>query len=287
MSWMSALKDPSKLIYAPIDDAENNLEDRGRQGVSAGVREVIAVFLRNTEGAYAVHRGNALIQLFTNIPDQIDKAVMSRINERAYIGGAQTRADFLDQDYLWYRKYQSIAKGFVGDTPPRGYQFLSEQGNLRSLSETAGKLEKPTEERVHAIFERVSKQEKSGTHDFFAALFVATKKEFPFFTSRDVRNIQRAVDARVLDFDFPDEWYADPAAFFKKDYESKKAMLVEEMKKNMGKLSFADIRREETVRYLDAMAAIAESGRERRIASLVEEHELQDAARTRFLEGKK
>ena len=102
MAWMSALKDPTKIIYAPIDDAENNLEDRSRQGVSAGVREVIAVFLRNTEGAYAIHRGNALIQLFTNIPDQIDKAVMSRINDRAYIGGATTREDFLDQDYLWY-----------------------------------------------------------------------------------------------------------------------------------------------------------------------------------------
>jgi hypothetical protein len=33
MKWMSVTRDPTRIIYAPIDDAENNLEERTR-GVS-------------------------------------------------------------------------------------------------------------------------------------------------------------------------------------------------------------------------------------------------------------
>ena len=54
VKWMKPLQDPTKLIFAPIDDAENNLQERTAQGVSAGVKEVIGVFLRYTEGAYIV-----------------------------------------------------------------------------------------------------------------------------------------------------------------------------------------------------------------------------------------
>ncbi|MFN8390685.1 MAG: AAA family ATPase [Bdellovibrionota bacterium] len=285
MSWMSALKDPTKIIYAPIDDAENNLEDRSRQGVSAGVREVIAVFLRNTEGAYAVHRGNSLIQLFTNLPDQIDKAVMSRINDRAYIAGAVLREDFLDQDYLWYRKYEKIDPKFVNLSAPKDYALLTRQAEMHSLSEVSANVREPKEPRVKSIFDAVLKNYSPKSHDFYAQLFAQTKKEFPFFTSRDVRNIQRAIDARALDFDLPGAWFEDPELFFKRDYESKRAMLIEQMKQNLGGLSFGDIRFEETIRYLDSMATIADSGRERKVGQLVEDFELQTEARRRFNEA--
>ena len=46
VQWMKPLQDPSKIIFAPIDDAENNLQERTAQGVSAGVKEVIGVFLQ-------------------------------------------------------------------------------------------------------------------------------------------------------------------------------------------------------------------------------------------------
>ena len=75
VEWMKPLQDPSKLIFAPIDDAENNLQERTAQGVSAGVKEVIGVFLRYTEGAYAVNYGNSSIGLFTNLPEMLDKCI--------------------------------------------------------------------------------------------------------------------------------------------------------------------------------------------------------------------
>lgn len=284
MSWMNALKDPAKIIYAPIDDAENNLEDRSRQGVSSGVREVVAVFLRHTEGAYAIHRGNALVQLFTNLPDQIDKAVLSRISDRASISGAVSRADFLDQDYLWHRKYTKLSDGFVNMKAPKDYEFLSAQAPLKTLSEVSAGAREPKEPRVRKIFEQVLSKQRPDSHEFFASLFVAVKQAFPLFTSRDIRNIQRAVDGRVLDFDFPESWFDDPELFFKKSYDQKREMLVVLMKENMGALSFADIRLEETVRYLDGVATIAETGKERRILQRIEDYELDFEAKQRLSE---
>lgn len=282
MSWMKVLKDPTKIIYAPIDDAENNLEERTRQGVSAGVREVIAVFLRNTEGAYAVHHGNAVIQLFTNLPDQIDKAVMSRINNRSYIGGAKTKEDFLDQDFLWMKKHHKVDPGFVRMTDPKGYNYLESQALLKTLSTVYEKLTSPTEEKIRAIFEQVMKRHQPDEHEFFAEFFLKVKEQYPFFTSRDIRNIQRAIDSRIMDFDMPEEWMNNPEVFFKKDYDSKRSMIVELMKSAMKGLSFAEVRLQETIRYLDNMVRIADTGRNRKIQELVDDYDLRHEAQQRI-----
>jgi hypothetical protein len=285
MQWMKVLREGGKIIYAPIDDAENNLEERTRQGVSAGVREVIGVFLRNTEGAYAVHRGNTLIQLFTNIPEQIDKAVLSRINKRSKIAGAERWEDFLDQDYLWYRRYNAVADGFIDQRPPSGYEYLALQQEVGSISELKAKEVIPSQERVREIFTAVQGRFSPDEHQFFATLYAEIKGVFPLFTSRDVRNIQRSVDARLSDFDLPQEWFSNVETFFRQPYETKKAMLSELMKSGMQGLSFGEIRLQESIAYLDAMVQIADTGKERRIAELVEEHELRAAASKRLGQG--
>ena len=118
VQWMKPLQDPTRLIFAPIDDAENNLQERTAQGVSAGVKEVIGVFLRYTEGAYAMNYGNSSIGLFTNLPEQLDKAVINRIQGRFKIDGAQSENDFIDQDYLWWKKFETTLPGFVSMKNP-------------------------------------------------------------------------------------------------------------------------------------------------------------------------
>jgi hypothetical protein len=283
MQWMSSTRDPTRIIYAPIDDAENNLEERTRQGVSAGVREVIAVFLRNTEGAYAVHRGNCAIELYTNLPDQIDKAVMSRIIQRTYIGGAKGWHDFLDQDHLWWKRYRELDSRFVTLADPTDYAYLTEQRQVRSLAEVADSTGVPGEASIRAIVERVQERQQPDTHAFFAHLFAAVKAEYPFFTSRDVRNIQRAVDGRIMDFDFPSEWVDRPELFFRTTYERKVEMLRDLMRTNMGGLSFGEIRLQESIRYLDNMVRIADTGRRRRIDEAAEQLSIQAEARTKVL----
>ena len=53
------------------------------------------------------------------------------------------------------------------------------------------------------------------------------------------------------------------------------------MQANLKGLSFADVRRQETIRYLDNMACIAETGRERRIEEMTEELQLRREAQAR------
>lgn len=281
VAWMKPLQDPTKIIYAPIDDGENNLEDRTRQGVSAGVREVIGVFLRYTEGAYAINHGNAAIDIFTNLPDQIDKAVLSRVVARFAVDGADRLEDFLDQDHLWWRRYQEIDPSFVDMKDPRDYRYLAAQAALESLSEFYRGDDEPREERVRDIFEAVEKEHGENEHAFFAELFVRIQQAFPFFTSRDVRNIQQAVNTRVMDFDLPEVWFDDLELFFALDYQGRKAKLIELMHANMKGLSFAEVRMQETVRYLDNMVRIAQVTRERRIDEMVEEVLMRDVVSER------
>jgi ATPase family associated with various cellular activities (AAA) len=270
VAWMKPLRDSSKIIYAPIDDGENNLEDRTRQGVSAGVREVIGVFLRYTEGAYALNHGNTAIEIFTNLPDQIDKAVLSRIVARFAIDGAEKREDFLDQDHLWWRKYMKIDPAFIAMKDPADYTYLAAQALLSSVSDLQDQQE-PKEESIRVIFEKIKSQYDIKEHRFFAELYKNIHESFPFFTSRDVRNIQQAVNNRIMDFEFPKEWFENLELFFSKDYDTKKNMLTELMKGNMKGLSFAEVRLQEAVKYLDNMVRIASVTRERRIDDMVED----------------
>ncbi|RMB63848.1 AAA family ATPase [Dokdonia sinensis] len=282
VQWMKPLQDPTKLIFAPIDDAENNLQERTAQGVSAGVKEVIGVFLRYTEGAYAINYGNSSIGLFTNLPEMLDKAVISRVQGRFKIDGARTIPDFIDQDYIWWNKLEQSMPDFVNMTKPEQYEFLSEQGLAKNMGEILNQSEKPSEAKVLEIYDRVASQHKTTEHLFFAELYKEIQKAFPFFSSRDIRNIQSAISLRLTDFDLPEQWFEDPTLYFKKDYDTKYAMLQDLMKQNMKGLNFSDIRRQEVVRYLDNVATIADTDFKRQVEGRVHDMEVQLAARKLF-----
>jgi len=286
VQWMKPLQDPTKLIFAPIDDAENNLQERTAQGVSAGVKEVIGVFLRYTEGAYAINYGNSSIGMFTNLPEMLDKAVISRVQGRFKIDGARTIPDFIDQDYIWWNKLEKTMPDFVNMKNPENYEFLSEQGLAKNLSEILNQSEKPTEAKVLEIYEQTEAKHKTNEHLFFAELYKNIQKSFPFFSSRDIRNIQSAVSLRLTDFDLPEDWFENPELYFKKDYDTKFEMLKELMQGNMKGLDFSDIRRQETVRYLDNVATIADTDFKRKVDGRVHDLNVQLAASKIFDKGK-
>ncbi len=282
VEWMKPLQDPSKLIFAPIDDAENNLQERTAQGVSAGVKEVIGVFLRYTEGAYAVNYGNSSIGLFTNLPEMLDKAVISRVQGRFKIDGARSEHDFLDQDYLWWRKLDETLPDFVNMQGSKDYEYLQNQGLAKNMGEILSSIEKPSEERVHEIYDKIEKQYKSNEHSFYANLYKAMQKEFPFFSSRDVRNIQSAISLRLTDFDLEDDWFDKPEIYFKQEYDTKFNMLQELMRSNMKGLDFSEIRRQEVVRYLDNVATIADTDFKRKVDARVNQMNIEMEARKTF-----
>jgi AAA+ superfamily predicted ATPase len=282
VEWMKPLQDPTKLIFAPIDDAENNLQERTAQGVSAGVKEVIGVFLRYTEGAYAVNYGNSSIGLFTNLPEMLDKAVISRVQGRFKIDGARTEHDFVDQDYIWWKKLKDTMPNFVNMDDPEAYKYLADQGLAKTMGDILNTVEKPSEERVHAVFDRVEKYHQTNDHMFYAALYKEIQKIFPFFSSRDVRNIQSAISLRLTDFDLEQDWFENPEIYFKKDYETKFNMLQELMKANMKGLDFSDIRRQEVIRYLDNVATIADTDFKRKVEARVNQLNIETEAREQF-----
>ncbi|MEO5788382.1 AAA family ATPase [Gelidibacter sp.] len=282
VEWMKPMQDPTKLIFAPIDDAENNLQERTAQGVSAGVKEVIGVFLRYTEGAYAVNYGNSAIGLFTNLPEMLDKAVISRVQGRFKIDGARTENDFLDQDHLWWRKLQDTMPDFINMKNPDQYKYLQDQGLAKSMGEILKSVDKPSEERVHAVYDRVEKQFQTNEHQFYANLYKEIQQVFPFFSSRDVRNIQSAISLRLTDFDLETAWFDNPEFYFKQTYDTKFNMLQELMRANMKGLNFSEIRRQEVVRYLDNVATIADTDFKRQVDSRVNQLNIELEARKKF-----
>ncbi|HFS68200.1 MAG TPA: hypothetical protein ENK67_08315, partial [Flavobacteriia bacterium] len=274
-------QDPNKLIFAPIDDAENNLQERTAQGVSAGVKEVIGVFLRYTEGAYAINHGNASIGLFTNLPEMLDKAILSRIQGRFKIDGSRTIPDFLDQDYIWWHNLDKMSPNFV-NMENQDYKWLSKQKLAKNLNEILQNKDKPTEERVLKIFEQTEKKYQDTEHQFYAELYKGIQEKFPFFSSRDIRNIQKAVSMRLTDFDLPEDWLENPELFIRKDYQTKFTMLQDVMKQNMKGLDFKDIRKQEVIRYLDNMAIIADTDFKRKVDNRIKEMHIRLEAEKQF-----
>lgn len=281
MNWIRRFLDTDKIIFGPVDDAENSFEERTRQNVSAGVREVIGVFLRGTEGASAIWHGNSVISFYTNLPEQLDRAVISRVQARYPIEGAVTEHDFLDQDYLWWKKLADIDPRFVEMKKPTDYEYMSDQALLHSLSNSSQPVLSLTDERMRNVYERVSGVHQTTDHAFYGALYRGVMEIYPSFSSRDVRNIQSAVQSRVTDFDLPEVWLEKPDDFYRQDYDRKVEMLKDLMRENMRTISFADIRHEETLRYLNSMAAILNADRERKIAQLLEEMDIREEAMRR------
>lgn len=282
VEWMKPLQDPTRLIFAPIDDAENNLQERTTQGVSAGVKEVIGVFLRYTEGAYAVNYGNSSIGLFTNLPEMLDKAVISRVQGRFKIDGARTEHDFLDQDHLWWRKLDDTMPDFINMQGPENYSYLQDQGLAKNMGEILKVSDKPSEERVLEAYDKIEKHFKTNQHLFYANLYKEIQKIFPFFSSRDVRNIQSAVSLRLTDFDLEEDWFENPEIYFKKDYDIKFNMLQELMRANMKGLDFSEIRRQEVVRYLDNVATIADTDFKRKVDARINQLNIDLEAKKKF-----
>ena len=282
VEWMKPLQDPTRLIFAPIDDAENNLQERTTQGVSAGVKEVIGVFLRYTEGAYAVNYGNSSIGLFTNLPEMLDKAVISRVQGRFKIDGARTEHDFLDQDHLWWRKLDDTMPDFINMQGPENYSYLQDQGLAKNMGEILKVSDKPSEERVLEAYDKIEKHFKTNQHLFYANLYKEIQKIFPFFSSRDVRNIQSAISLRLTDFDLEEDWFENPEIYFKKDYDTKFNMLQELMRVNMKGLDFSEIRRQEVVRYLDNVATIADTDFKRKVDARINQLNIDLEAKKKF-----
>ena len=174
--------------------------------------------------------------------------------------------------------------GFVNMKDPKDYTYLSEQGLAKNLGEILKQAEKPSEERVLDMYDKTEEKFKDTEHLFYAELYKNIQKSFPFFSSRDIRNIQSAVSLRLTDFNLPEDWFENPEVYFKQQYDVKFGMLQELMRDNMKGLNFSDIRRQEVVRYLDNVATIADTDFKRKVDGRIHDMNIQKEARKQFEE---
>jgi DNA polymerase III delta prime subunit len=282
LEWFKPQSDPTRIIYAPIDDAENNLMDRSKEGVSAGVKEIIGVFLRMTEGAYSTNYGNSLIGVYTNLPEMIDKAVLSRIQKRAPIDGAITVHDFLDQNYLWMQKHMKNLPEIV-KMDSIDYVYMSDQADIASVSSLNQDPDSIiTHPVLRKVYNKVIKDYKKSNPMLYAIILHEVQKECGLLTSREARNIQTNADVRMVDFDLPQECWDKEEFYFLKPYDEKVPMLKDFMKSFMKGQSFEDIMLQETLKYLNTFISINLSEEDRKIQRFVDDLVIRFKAQQRF-----
>ena len=280
-AWTKEFSDTSRLIYGLIDDAENVLKTREGSNTAESIEGIISVFLRFSEGAGASRVGNWFLDVLTNLPEKMDQAVMSRIQERFDINGAETVEDFLDQDHIWTEQVRrqeekagvSATDSFIDMRDPPGYVYMSSQGHLVSMSQLYdGKPVVPEGDVLRRIFEELRREHKTDEMMFYAKLFHRMREEFPrHFSSRDVRNIQVAINNRRTDFDLPDEWFEKREHFVELPYLDKVRLLVERQRESLKGLRLSAVRLQETIRYLNVTLSIPENARRREIESARDE----------------
>lgn len=272
--WYSVLRNPAEIIVAPVDDAENVFESRGGHNVSSGSKEATATLLRNTEGASAITRGNVLMPWGSNFPENIDPAAMSRIMGRMDVPGAKTPEDFMDQMGMWGRQANGWSDKQIVDLHwPEAYKYLSSQGitppeEMSSRAEDAFAIR---DTRLAGIYDELRAKNLT-THDYglYGGLFAQIKQVLPRFTSREVRNITTNVMMRLFGFDFDSSWLESRDAFVAKDYDTKKAMILDCAMQNMKGVNVSEVLFQETVSYVNTMADIIDGGRSRRIREMAD-----------------
>lgn len=266
------------LVYAFADDAESKFIDRTSENACEGSIKVVETSLTRLEGAMASWDGGRIFDIFTNNPDIMDPAMLSRIVCKFAIDGAQSVTDYLDFSHLSERHIREIDQSFINLTDPEGFTYMAAQARLKSLSEAYQDYREPKESAIKEIMQTVSRDFSPDSEMFFAQLQYAVQRRFPLFNLRDSRNIMNAVNERLGDFDFPDDWKEKPEVFYKQDYDRQKEMVMELMRGSMKGLSYSQIRYQETMRYLDSFVGISERVERREIEEMAKRMRRQQAA---------
>ena len=280
-TYFQPFYDKSGILLGLQDDCEGVYLSRTTEHISEGQRDAIKVYLTKTEGATAPRLDNSLMLQLTNMPEQIDPAVMSRQQMRFRIDGAETPVDFADQMRMETQKYDDLDRGFVGLADMPGYKFLEAQ-KPKTL---AAMLEENVEFANDQLIKLDKEARSSYSLDnlgYFATLFRLLLGVYPKFSSRDVRNIMSAADSRVMDFDLPGKWFEDLDIFFRKEFNVKVEILRGLIRECMGSLSYPQILRQEVVKYLNVFVMMENTAYDRKVTARLEEIKVYRAAEAAF-----
>lgn len=294
-AWFKALMNRKAINLGTVDDAEIVFADRGGDNISEGSRLATSTFLTETDGLGTIVRGNTLLELLTNLPGQLDRAVLSRFTYRGELKGARGLHDILDQQALWLKK---MAPLFPDDKLDKlveigGYTLFSDQAlQLVGIpSQRAGGAgperyaprQRIVEEALRAARARFTSGNPLELPSIVCAEFQGRDKRL---SSRDLTNIQKVVSALLMSFEIPDEWFDKPDLFFAKTYEDRVAMLRGLARDYCHGRSLAELLLDETLRYLDTFAQIGNEEEERQVVQLLKRAKVSEEAQRRLAEKK-
>lgn len=271
-AFIRAILDPHVIGFGTIDDIDQLAGKRGDRQSSAGQQEITAVLMESFSGPNTVVRGNCTFGMFSNFPENVDDALRQRAGARFLVDGPRSRDDYIDILHLLLGKNHDIPTG--------DHDLYAAQEMRRAVAASYERHGRPQEERLARIFDRVNQE--AGELDTLAKMGIylkAIQEADERFTGRAIKNITDAVKVRAMDFELPDEWIETPDPFLAKDYDSKKAMIMELMQPITSEMVLQEINR-----YADSEFRYSGTADEAAIEALVRDYGLQAKAKRRFLD---
>jgi AAA+ superfamily predicted ATPase len=241
LNRLEVTNDPKALSVVVFDDIDLLTSKRDdAQGADNDVNNIIMQYL---DGVFTVRRGNVINFAATNKPTGLDDAMRNRFNDRLLIDGPITKEDFADLLVLRLGKLQKsgLVTMDIGYKPFQTQDQMDEHGHW-SGGKVAEYMAEEFEKRKDSTFFNVG--------EFFADL----KKKNPKISGRSANAIIEAIKERSADFDIPDDWFENRAAFIEQPYDTQRAMLKDLYVKIDGSIFF-----QEAKRYFDSEERYAEN----------------------------
>lgn len=216
---LEEIRDPTTLALLFADDIDLLLVgDRSSAGTSGADLDIMKALMDFFSGTGSNYPGNYIATAATNKPTATDDALRQRFIYRVAIEGPVSMEDFSDLAALELRR---LAKTGMLDIPSGNYQPLS-----RAKAPRRNGIPAEPQQRMRGM-----------SWDDIGELCAEFKKKDPRFSGRPVKNAVQVAIAQSADFEIPEAWFADPAAFRSRPWDQR----IELIKKLYRKITAHDV----------------------------------------------
>ena len=184
--------------------------DRSSAGISGADLDIMKALMDFLSGGSTNYIGNYCTVGATNKPTGTEDALRQRFVYRAVVNGPSVWEDYVDQVALELR---SFAKTGLLEASTGKYKPLSRPA---AVSVREGYPEELLKRYTH---------KREYNLDDIGKLCEELRQKDPKFTGRSVKNAIQVAVARAADFEIPEPWVTDPAAFRAKPWDSKLLLL--------------------------------------------------------------
>jgi hypothetical protein len=266
---LALARDPSALTLLFFDDIDLLLLARGDPGLGGSDKDVLNITMQFLDGAFTVQRGNWQAYAATNEPTATDSALRQRFHHRELIGGPEDWDDYAA--LIGIKLARQIKQGLVqigGELPtPQIAQRTGNRGQGRAGGGLLDRAKSLIPDSRSPIPGKLSWRE-------LGELCAEYKRKDPRFTGRPIESVTQKLLSESADFDVPEEWFTNPAAYLEKGYVDKVALVRSLYRPITGEMIAAELEH-----YFSSEQRYADDARAQRAQRAAAELEAQLAAR--------